>query len=344
MNEKETEYKKFLDEILSQHNPSKTPDPVLPYKKTNVEEVQNNFIPKSEHKEIKIKENVISSYNYDKSKYEEMFISDLPLGFMYPLNTKIYFRSCEVKEIQDFSTYDRNNPFDFKNKLNDIIESCIILENPDGTLSSYLNIMDGDRVWLIYTIREKTFSKGKVLTTEVSYTENNEIKKTVIEVKRQNIEIWKNENIMEYYDDDKKVFVFPTSLRDEPYIIAPPTIGLRNCFDQYLQLKAKNKNINEKDSPFFKIAPYLKPKITYMSYEDMEEFQRWFEKDISSEEYSFLLDLINNHLKIGIRGLKKNMDVGTLRTNQIYPNDISAIFLISNSFKLFIKKQNTSSE
>jgi hypothetical protein len=337
---KEEEYKKYLQDLFSQNNPTKTPEPITPKKPLDTN-IENNFIPKSEKREIKVSENVIDAFNYDRSKYEEIFISELPLHFMYEVGSKILLRACTVKEIQDFSTYDRNNPFDFKNKLNDILENCIIFQKSDGTLSSYLNILDGDRIWLIYMIREKTFPKGKVLTAKVSYkNDEGESKNDVIEIRRDTIDIWRDDDIMEYFDENKKAFVFYTQLRNEPFILAPPTLGLKNCFDQYFEMKISNKKVDMKDAPFFKIAPYLKPHITYMTYEEMESFQIWFETEITPDEYSFLLDLINNHLKIGIRGLKKNMGGGSvLRSPKIYPDEWSSIFIVSNAFKgLLIKK------
>ncbi|MFM2392481.1 MAG: hypothetical protein RLZZ546_458 [Bacteroidota bacterium] len=336
---KEEAYKDFLQDLFTQQNPTKTPEPTMPQKPLD-KNIENSFLPVTEKKEIKVKSSVLNSYNYDMSKYEEIFISDLPMGFMYPAGTKISLRPCTVKEIQDFSTYDKTNPFDFKYKLNDIIENCIIYEKPDGTLSSYLDIMDGDRIWLIYMIREKTFPKGRVLTAKVSYkTEDGETKNEIIEIGRATIDIWRDEEIMEFYDNDKKAFVFDTDLRTEPFIISPPTLGLKNCFDQYFEQKIGNKKAEMKDAPFFKIAPYLKPHMTYMSYVEMEEYQKWFEETITPDEYSFLLDLVNNHLKIGIRGLKKNMGSSILRSPRIYPDEWSTIFIVPNAFRLFNKKQ-----
>ncbi len=341
--DKEEEYKEFLKKLFSQNNPNKTPEPSLPQKPKN--DVGNEFLPKTEKKEIKVRDNVIDSFNYDRSKYEEIYINELPLGFMYEKGSKILIRPCTVKEIQDFSTYDKNNPFDFKNKLNDIIENCVLFQNPDETLSSHVNLLDGDRVWLIYMIREKTFPKGKVLTTKTTYkNENGETVTDVIEIRRENIDIWKDDNIMDYFNENEKVFEFYTELRKEAFIIAPPTLGLKNCFDQYFEMKISNKKVQIKDAPFFKFAPYLKPHITYMSYDELEQFQNWFENDISPDEYSFLMDLINNHLKIGIRGLKKNKGNTILRTAKIYPDEWSTIFIVPNAFELYAKKSNNVGE
>jgi hypothetical protein len=342
-NSKEDNYKEYLNDFFKQVNVNKTEEPLFP---TNEKEdvkntIQNNFTPIVKNKGISIKDNVIDYFLKNKSDFEEMFISDLPLGEFYFEQTKIHFRGCTVREIQNFSTYDTNNPFDFKNKLNDIIESCVVFEKPDGTYASYVELYDGDRVWLIMLIREKTFPKGKVLSTTVTYEDKNKIKRNhKIELVRANYELWRDESIMEYFNTDKKVIEIPTTLNNnETFFIAPPTIGLRNCFDQYMKIRVDKGLVDkEKDAPFFKIAPYLKPRISYMSYEEIESFEEWFKTDLNSDSYSFLYDLVNNHLKIGLRGLKKNMGSTTLRTYKVYPDNLKSLFLLPNAFELFIKK------
>ncbi len=341
-NEKETSYKEFLSGFLKKENVTKTPEPQLP-EKTKHEGNFNSFVPETSNRVIKPRESVIRAHEYDRSKYEEVLLSDLPMGFMYPEQTRILLRPCKTKEIQDFSTYDKQNPFDFKNKLNDIIESCVIYERPDGSLCSYNDLMDGDRVFLIYMIREKTFVKGNVLTTKVKYEHpvTKEILSETIELKRQNLDIYRDEKIMQWFDDDKKAFVFHTKLRDEPFVLAPPTIGLKNCFDQFFSFKFENDKIDKiKDVPFFKIAPYLKPGISYMSYEELENLQRWFEEEITPEEYSTLLQIIDEKLLIGIRGLKKNTAISTVRAPRVYPVDPSSLFIIPDSFDLFVEEPN----
>ena len=336
---KEENYKDFLSDFLSKNNEDMSPTPLLPTNKKD-EEIASTFIPKSKKLDIKIKRHVVNKFEDDKSKYEEIFVDDLPMGEFYYPNTKIYIRPCTVQEIQNFSTFDTRNPFDFKNKLNDILETCVILENPDGTYASHLDLYDGDRVWLIYTIREKTFPKGKVLSANVTYEDNKKEKRThKIDLVRANIEIWREQSIMQYFNTDEKVFEIETTLKETPFILAPPTIGLRNCFDQYIDIKVKeNKMDKKKDAPFFKIAPYLKPRVSYMSLDELEEYERWFKEDLTPDEYSFLFDLVNNHLRIGIRGLKKNMGSTTLRTYKLYPDNHRTLFLLPNAFDVFVKK------
>ena len=330
----------FVDDFISQKNDNATQKPKLPTNQPKAIDTKQTFVPQSNSERVIPSPKNIRDFDFDKSRYEEVVLKDLPYCDFYYPGTKILFRECDVREIQRFSQLDENSIFDFKEKLNEIIEECVLFQNPDGTLGSYEQIMDGDRTWLIYLIREKTFPKGKTLSIKVNYKDGDDTKTANIELIRQNIEVWRDQEVMQYLDKKLKTFTFETTLRDDAFIIKPPTIGLKRCFDHYLKLKNENgDNIN---STFFKIAIFLKPNTTYMDWDELEEFQKWFEETLTPDDFSFLFDLIENHLKIGIRGLKKNMDTGTIRSRKMYPNKLTALFLLPNAFRSYIRKQTDS--
>lgn len=336
----EEDYKNFLRDFASKPNDNITPDDaVLPARE---KKESNTFTPFTSNREIKVSSAVSDKFMADRSRYEEIFIETLPLGRYYPPGTKILLRSCETKEIQDFSAYDRMNPFDFKFKLNDIIENCVVVQNPDGSLGTHLKLFDGDRVFIIYNIREKTFPAGKVLTTSVKFKKDGKMYSEKIELVRSNIDIYDGKEIDEFFNREKGVFEFYSNLRDEPFEILPPTLGLKNCFEQYMMIKAKEKNKEiDKLSPFLTIAPILKPFHTYMSFTEIEEYYMWFTETLTPDEYSFLYDLVTNHLKIGIRGLKKNMGGGYVRTPRLYPDKPETLFIVPDAFRLHVRKQDT---
>lgn len=328
----------FLDEFTSKKNENVTQKPKLPSNQPKISEYQS-IVPQKKSEQIRSvipSPKVIHDYNFDKDKYEEVVMKELPHSDFYFVGTKIYFKDCSVKQIQRYSELDENSIFDFRNKLNEIIESCVIFEHSDGTLGSYEEIIDGDRTWLIYLIREKTFMKGKTLSVSVTYKDGEETKNTNIELLRKNIEVWRDQDVMQYFDKNLRCFKFETVLRDEPFYVKPPTIGLKKCFDHYLMIQSENGV--EINSTFFKIAPFLKPNISYMDWNELEEYQYWFEHELGQDDFSFLFDLIENHLKIGIRGLKKNMDTGTIRSRKMYPNRLTTLFLLPNAFRTYIKQ------
>lgn len=326
----------FLDDYTSKSNNNATPKPKVP--KENVK-IENNFIPNLKNNiDYNIPDTkTVNNHNHDSNKFEDVVMSDLPLYDFYKPGVKIKFRECTVKEIQQYSTLDESSIFDFKDKLNDIISNCVLYYNDDGTLGTYEQIYEGDRVWLIYLIREKTFPKGKNLSVPIKYKDDNGEEKSVkIDLIRENFEKWKNQEIMEFFDLNKRCFLFNTILNDKTIYMKPPTIGMKRCFDHYLKIKKENKQ--DINTTFFKIAPFLNPDMTYMNWEDFQKYEKWFTEELSPQEYSFLFDIINNHLKIGIRGIKKNMGSSVLRSNKMYPNRLSTIFLLPNAFRLYIRQ------
>lgn len=334
MSKKEDSYKNYLDELLTKPNINATPPPSLPNTQPK-EPLVSTFVPKAEQPRAIPKTSVIAN-NANSMMYEDVIISDLPMGEFYFPGTRIQFRDLKVKEIEHFSTLDESSLIDFKDKINDILENCILYNHPDGTPGDYTNLYNGDRLWMIYMIREKTFPKGKVLTVNVEYKDGNESKFVDIELVRANVDIYKNEEIMSWFSHKTKTFVLETELKEEAFNIAPPTIGLAKCFDVYLKSKVENKEPINRE--FFRICPYLQPHVSYMTYEELDEFYYWFENIISPDEFSFLHDLITNHLKIGIRGLKKKVGNRTVNTDKIYPARLKTLFLLPNAFNVLIKK------
>jgi hypothetical protein len=327
-------YKDFLDNILSKPNDTATPPPSLPNTQPK-EPVTSSFIPKAEQPRVIPKPSVIKN-NSNAMMFEDVIISELPMGDFYFPGTRIQFRDLKVKEIEHFSTLDESSILDFKDKMNDILENCILFNFPDGTTGDYTNLFYGDRLWMIYMIREKTFPKGKLLSVNVEYKEDEQIKNVDIELVRANIDVYRNDEIMSWFSKEKRSFVFETELKEEPYVIAPPTIGLQRCFDVYLKSKIeKGEKVN---SEFFRICPYLQPHVSYMTYEELDDFYEWFENNISPDEFSFLFDLISNHLKIGIRGLKKKVGKRTITTDKIYPSRLRHLFMLPNAFNVLVKK------
>jgi hypothetical protein len=332
-------YEDFLKNFIPDLNTKSKTEEELP----RVDSVEpSSFIPHIETPNTypsQSKDIIVKQLN---TRYEEIELRDLPLGDFYQTGTKIYFRDLTVKEIEHFSTLSDDNLMDVKEKLNDILNDAIIYKNPNGVYGSYLDIKEGDRPFIIYMIREKTFppNKGKLPKVDVKIKNPQNLEEDIIvtiPVIRANIDIYRNEEIMNYYDGSKKSIVIETTLKNDAFIISPPTIGLKRCFDAYLKIKYdRNEKIN---SSFYKIVPFLYPDKTYISYNDLINLEKWFEEELKPDEFIFLDDLINNHLKIGIRGLKKNMDNGKIiRTNKIYPKRIKSIFMFQDAFRLFLKK------
>jgi hypothetical protein len=338
-----SKYESFLNDYLSQTSQMATPPPrqraEVPTLPTNApDKAASAFVPDTKAHRIPPRMNEVVNRYDSRHSYEDVEISELPMGEFYHPGTRIMFRDLKVKEIENYSSLDERSIFDFKEKLNEILTECIVFLHPDGTQGTALDLKDGDRAWLIYMIREKTFPKGRVLTVDVDYkTSAGEQKSTKIELIRANMDIHRGGEIMEYFNPKKRCLVFETTLRDESFNLAPPTIGLRRCFDHYLKIKAQNK---EEEIPyaFYQIAPFMKPHVTYMDYDELAEMEHWFTQVLTPDEFSFLHDLITNHMKLGIRGLKKKVGTQLVTGDSVYPDRLASLFLLPNAFQLFLRK------
>lgn len=271
--------------------------------------------------------------------YEDAFMEALPMCDFYLPGTRIMYRDLLVKEIENYSTMDEGSLFDFKEKLQDILENSTLFIHPDGTYGTVADIKEGDKAWMIYLVREKTFGKGRhqkgqILTVDVQV--GDEV--FPIEICTDNIEIYRNEEIMQWHNPELACFVFETELQPEPLYVAPPTVGLKNCFDQYLRIKLKTQTPHEVNKQFFRIAPFLQPHVNYISYDELVEFEAWFTTEMTPDTFSFLYDLFENHMLIGIRGLKKNVGTTVVRRNNVYPTSFKSIYVLPNAFRIFCKK------
>jgi hypothetical protein len=121
---------------------------------------------------------------------------ELPCGEHYPTGTLIMVRPAQVREIQAYSMVDDNNFHDIVEKMNDVLQACIRIKYPDGNVSSYLEIKDQDRIYLIFLIRELTFQQGNMLTVTKRCSCGNDVQ---IELKRENFVFHETDEMLEKY-------------------------------------------------------------------------------------------------------------------------------------------------
>ena len=88
-------------------------------------------------------------------------IENLPSkGSYYPTGTQIAIRAASVSEIRHWSTIDQNDILGMDDMLNYVIEKCCTVKVP-GQISSWKDIKEIDRFYIIFAIREFTFKDGE---------------------------------------------------------------------------------------------------------------------------------------------------------------------------------------
>ena len=251
-------------------------------------------------------------------------ISELPCAPFYPAGTTVYIRPAKVSEIQAFSVVDDTNFYDIYEKVNHMVQSCVFIKLPNGDRKPYSNLIDGDRWYLLFVIRELTFQKGNDLHTEVEGLK--------IPIKRGFFDYHTmDQKLSKYYDQLSGRFIIPTKIGEIE--LAPPTLGLQKSFSDYMveQVQAKK----DLDQSFLKIIPYTLPGRTHISKEGIEKKILEF-KEMSNAEFQFLNSSVEKML-FGIKGVKMLDENGVeVHSGDIFPEGISRLFVLSDAFDDFL--------
>jgi len=310
----------------------------------------NNFI-NNENKDVvdNINKNVSALTNKAKAdvnlEYLNVDINMLPLGRFYKNGTIIKIRSAKVSEIQAYSMVDENNFVDVTEKMNDILATCVKFIHPNGAVGSYRDLRDGDRLYLIFMIRELTFQKGNSLAKDVQCpdckkdfkiffrsTTNSEYLKSFVNYDMP-------EKLEKYFNPSTRTFDFYFEDKGSTYSLAPPTIGIQECFYKYLK-----NNIQAEKKPnlsFTKIIPYTLHDKNNISDDILVKLEKEY-SEMSGEEDMKIFQILNqaiDKMLFGIKELKGICKCGVeVHTKMSFPNGAATIFVIPDFFDEFDKK------
>lgn len=272
--------------------------------------------------------------------YLSVDIDMLPLKWFYKPGFKIKIRAAKVHEIQAYSVVDDKNILDVTEKMNQLLSSCVKVTLPNGNNGSYKDIKDGDRLFLVFMIRELTFQKGASLSKDVicehctnefsipfRSTANQQYPKTFVFYELP-------EKINKFYDANAKCYILPINGVD--YKISPPTIGIQEIF--YEDMKTRVQNKKTPNVSFLKIIPYLLVDKSTITEEGIKQKEKEFK---SMDMYSFqVINQFVDSLKFGIEGMKMKCPEcgGEVHTDMTFPGGASSLFVIPDIFDYFIKE------
>lgn len=314
----------------------------------NQEDILKKFIQDAESTNRPLDQNFGTTLNQQQSNqhaptnvktsaldYLNIDVNDMPLGMFYPEGFSVSIRAAKVTEIQAFSVVNEKNLYDVTEKMNDMLKACVRVNLPGGKAGSYLDLKDGDRLYLIFAIRELTFQKGTELYLGTKCPSCDE--KINVEMRRAN---FRNnempEELVEYFDPVTKKFVFHMN-NNQIISLGPPTIGLQKAFYDFIK-----KQVEDKDNPnisFLKIVPWTISDRNNITHEGCEKKLQEY-KNIPMEQFMFL-DMIINKMNFGIKELAKQCTCGSgqeVRTEFRFPVGASGLFTFSGSIGEFVKK------
>jgi len=248
-------------------------------------------------------------------------------GFFYETGTQVAIRAATVAEIRHWSTIDENDLLGIDDMLNFIIEKCCRIKVP-GKPGSYKDIIEIDRFYLIFAIRDITFKNGENriyinASGEDGVEEKVEVTKDVINYFNP------DERLMKYYSSEDRCFKINMK-NGEAFNIYMPTLGTVLFIKNFL--KSKQQAGQTFDKAFTKYASFLFPdwkSVNQSTYDKaVQESYSWSLLKISVMDK--LIEILSSSIKPQVRYYDGGGQEATAPLN--FPGGIKSIFLISDIF------------
>jgi len=270
--------------------------------------------------------------------YISVDLDMLPLGRFYKPGTKISIRAAKVSEVQAYSVVDNKSPVDVTDKMNHVLSACIKFIHPNGSVGSYKDVKDGDRIFIIFMIREITFQKGPSIAKDVACggckhkfnipfraTNSSELSRT-FEIKDM------PEKLDKYFNREQRVFEF--KVNNVLWKLAPPNIGIQETF--FEDIKRRVQAGGSPNVSFLKIIPYTLWDKNTITEEGIKQREEEFER-MDMYTFQFLNQAVSN-MDFGLKGLvSKCPECGVeVRTEMTFPDGASGIFVLPSIFDEFV--------
>lgn len=260
--------------------------------------------------------------------YHEIYAEQFPSrGLFYPSEARFFIRAASVKEIRHFSTINEKDPFSIDEALNEILKGCLMIRFP-GKQTTFKDLREEDRIFVILTIRELTFVKGenrlvvKKNCGDCGFENEIEINNHAFEPTEL------SDDVMKYYNPERKLFEFQTKSSGVIEMTAP-SIGVMMETTKYIRnMQQEGRKI---DQSFIKVLPYMILDwrgLTQERIKNLEvEFMQW-----SAKRYQTVYNL-TDMIRVGVKEDMKHEceKCGTeLRTPLTFPGGIKSLFVVSD--------------
>lgn len=256
-------------------------------------------------------------------------------GMFYPIGTKIYIRSAQVQEVKQFSMIDENDPLDMDDKLNMVMERCLKIEFPDRH-ATWKDLKEEDRFYLIFAIREITFSTGEnklYVTVKCGQTCNGDgTFSEKIEMSKENFQYYDiDPTLMQYYSEVDRCFSITDTKLGGNLKIFVPSLGVTTFIKGYIRNKSQTGDFYDK--PFLKVAPFV--------IEDWRGFNedKYKRLEMESQGWSdFKWALLVRGIEMIRFGVKTQITRSCTKCGAevgapiSFPGGVKSLFVISNPF------------
>lgn len=277
------------------------------------------------------------------SQWSDIELKYLPYGKFYPAGTHISIRPAKTAEIQSFATTNDKNPYDVQLKLNELLSACIKISYQNGSYGNYKDIFDGDRDTIAIIISKATSSHGSKVEKKVVCDCSDRSEQSIEFIPANYVYSVDNENIRPFFNADSRKYEFP--LEDGTTIkMAPPTIGLTECVNQYVFQKTTESQSQGKmvvpNVTFMLAIQYIKAGegVKELTYEQLEQEEYRFSK-MNKDHFIFIYEVID-YMNFAVKAAKTNCKScgKEMSTPFRFPNGAKSLFIVQNAFDKFIRK------
>lgn len=199
--------------------------------------------------------------------YLKIPVESLPThGIFYPSGMEVSIRAARGEEIKHWSTMNDDDIYQISRTddiLNYMIERCCMVKNPSRPGNAWQDLKSIDRFYILLSIKEFTFIKGENQLM-VPNEDGADIPITKEMIDFVNIP----DDIMEYFSDTEKCFVF--NVAGQTIKMHIPSIGVNTWLKNYATNKTNNKEPFDKD--FLTYAPMLIRDYRNLSQRAYEQF------------------------------------------------------------------------
>lgn len=257
--------------------------------------------------------------------WQQLNLKDLPTqGLFYPEGTEIAINAASAGEIRHWSTLNEEDLASLDDMLNYVIERCAKVKAPGGIGSSWKDLKEVDRFYILLAIRERTFVKGEnKLQVKVSETSKIDVNKDMVDY------ITFDDRLMERYNSQKRCISLPFKT-GKTIDVHLPSVGVTNWLKNYV---IRKQQMNEAfDQDFLNFAPFVIGDWRGLNDATYEKFvyesTNWSNAEISmlTKIREIFADTINPVIKY------RDEQGGEREVPLNFQGGIKSIFLISDPF------------
>jgi len=204
-----------------------------------------------------------NTHNFGMPKVGYYFIPDKLLpseGAFYPPGYSIAYRSANSKEMLHYGTTETGDYNEFSAALNYMLQHCCEVKMNNKGTSSHLDLLEFDRIYLLFCIRGITMPEGTPPFTmphdcPCGYVNEVIVSKDTINKMDWNIPIGDDpeKTLARYYNAEKRCFDIKTKDNMNNMTLYVPTIGTVSKILKHVKREMyKKKNINIDNVDIFK--------------------------------------------------------------------------------------------